>query len=151
MQAGAMCSYACPPGCQKSQWPSAQDATGQSVVGISCNLDGKLALTTPGLSKNLCIPGTGMVTVQNKMSNNAATCRADYPGTEDETVPLNTEPDSTSLLTCPDASTYFTWVGDSTTDQYYVNNQGVPLQDACIRGTDGFDMGNCPPSYFGVG
>lgn len=40
---------------------------------------------------------------------------------------------------------------DSTTDQYYVNNQGVPLQDAWIRGTDGFDMGNWAPSYFGVG
>ena len=77
---GAMCSYACPPGYQKSQWPSAQGATGQSVGGISCNSDGKLALTNRGLSKNLCIPGTGAVTVQNKMSNNAAICRTDYPG-----------------------------------------------------------------------
>ena len=66
-------------------------------------------------------------------------------------MPLNTEPDSTSPLTCPDASTYFTWEGDSTTAQYYVNNQGVPLQDACIWGTDGSDMGNWAPSYFGVG
>ncbi|KAK3178813.1 hypothetical protein OEA41_000950 [Lepraria neglecta] len=148
---GAMCSYACPPGYQKSQWPSAQGTTGQSVGGISCNSDGKLALTNRGLSKNLCIPGTGAVTVQNKMSNNAAICRTDYPGTEDETVPLNTEPESTSPLTCPDASTYFTWEGDSTTAQYYVNNQGVPLQDACIWGTDGSDMGNWAPSYFGVG
>ena len=77
---GAMCSYACPPGYQKSQWPSAQGATGQSVGGLSCNSDGKLALTNPGLSKKLCIPGTGAVTVQNKMSNNAAICRTDYPG-----------------------------------------------------------------------
>ena len=66
-------------------------------------------------------------------------------------MPLNTEPDSTSPLTCPDASTYFTWEGDSTTAQYYVNNQGVPLQDACIWSTDGSDMGNWAPSYFGVG
>ena len=77
---GAMCSYACPPGYQKSQWPSVQGATGQSVGGLSCNSDGKLALTNPGLSKNLCIQGTGAVTVQNKMSNNAAICRTDYPG-----------------------------------------------------------------------
>ena len=77
---GAMCSYACPAGYQKSQWPSQQGSTGQSVGGISCNFNGKLALTNPGLSKNLCIKGTGAVTVQNKLSNNAAICRTDYPG-----------------------------------------------------------------------
>lgn len=77
---GAMCSYACPPGYQKSQWPSAQGSTGQSVGGLSCNSNGKLTLTNPGLSKTLCIRGTGAVTVQNKLSNNAAICRTDYPG-----------------------------------------------------------------------
>ena len=77
---GAMCSYACPAGYQKSQWPSQQGSTGQSVGGLSCNSDGKLTLTNPGLSKNLCIRGTGAVTVQNKLSNNAAICRTDYPG-----------------------------------------------------------------------
>lgn len=77
---GAMCSYACPPGYQKSQWPSAQGSTGQSVGGLSCNSNGKLTLTNPGLSKTLCIRGTGAVTVQNKLSSNAAICRTDYPG-----------------------------------------------------------------------
>ena len=77
---GAMCSYACPPGYQKSQWPSAQGSTGQSVGGLSCSSNGKLTLTNPGLSKTLCIPGTGAVIVQNKLSNNAAICRTDYPG-----------------------------------------------------------------------
>ena len=77
---GAMCSYACPPGYQKSQWPSQQGATGQSVGGLSCRANGKLALTNPELSKYLCIKGTGAVTVQNKLSNNAAICRTDYPG-----------------------------------------------------------------------
>ena len=77
---GAMCSYACPPGYQKSQWPSAQGSTGQSVGGLSCNSNGKLTLTNPGLSKTLCIPGTGAVIVQNKLSSNAAICRTDYPG-----------------------------------------------------------------------
>jgi hypothetical protein len=77
---GAMCSYACPPGYQKSQWPSAQGSTGQSVGGLSCNSNGKLALTNPDLSKTLCIHGTGAVTVQNKLSYNAAICRTDYPG-----------------------------------------------------------------------
>lgn len=77
---GAMCSYACPAGYQKSQWPSAQGATGQSVGGLQCNQNGKLSLTNPGLSKTLCIRGTGAVTVQNKLSTNAAICRTDYPG-----------------------------------------------------------------------
>ena len=78
---GAMCSYACPPGYQKSQWPSTQGATGQSVGGIECNANGKLSLTNPDLSKNLCIQGTGATHVQNKLSYNAAICRTDYPGT----------------------------------------------------------------------
>lgn len=77
---GAMCSYACPPGYQKSQWPSTQGATGQSVGGIHCNSNGKLALTNPSLSKYLCIEGTGATTVQNKLSTNVAICRTDYPG-----------------------------------------------------------------------
>lgn len=77
---GAMCSYACPPGYQKSQWPSTQGQSGQSVGGIQCNSDGKLSLTNPSLSKNLCIQGTGATTVENKLANNAAICRTDYPG-----------------------------------------------------------------------
>lgn len=77
---GAMCSYACPPGYQKSQWPSTQGSTGQSVGGIQCNSYGKLSLTNPGLSKTLCMKGTGATIVQNKLSTNAAICRTDYPG-----------------------------------------------------------------------
>ena len=78
--AGAMCSYACPAGYQKSQWPSAQGSTGQSVGGLLCNQDNKLALTNPGLSKNLCIKGTGATKVKNQLKANAAICRTDYPG-----------------------------------------------------------------------
>ena len=77
---GAMCSYACPPGYQKSQWPSTQGATGQSIGGIQCNANGKLSLTNPNLSKTLCIKGTGATHVQNNLSSNAAICRTDYPG-----------------------------------------------------------------------
>lgn len=148
---GAMCSYACPPGYQKSQWPSTQGSTGQSVGGIQCNLDGKLSLTNPGLSKTLCMQGTGATTVENKLSNNAAICRTDYPGTENEVVPLNTQPESTSPLTCPDANNYFQWDGLPTSAQYYINNQGITVENACTWGTDGSDMGNWAPSYLGVG
>ncbi|KAL8959072.1 MAG: hypothetical protein Q9193_003996 [Seirophora villosa] len=148
---GALCSYACPPGYQKSQWPPTQGATGQSVGGLQCNTEGKLELTNPDLSKTLCIKGTGATKVQNKLKTNAAICRTDYPGTEDETVPLNTQPDSESPLTCPDSNTYFKHEGDPTTAQYYVNNRGVPVDEACRWNTDGSGKGNWAPTYFGVG
>ncbi|KAL8971436.1 MAG: hypothetical protein Q9197_003270 [Variospora fuerteventurae] len=148
---GALCSYACPPGYQKSQWPSVQGATGQSVGGLQCNTEGKLELTNPDLSKTLCIEGTGATKVQNRLKTNAAICRTDYPGTEDETVPLNTQPDSESPLTCPDSSTYFKHEGNPTTAQYYVNNRGVPVNEACSWSTDGSGKGNWAPTYFGVG
>ncbi|KAI4203683.1 MAG: hypothetical protein LQ350_001684 [Teloschistes chrysophthalmus] len=148
---GAMCSYACPPGYQKSQWPSTQGAVGQSVGGLLCNSDGKLELTNPGLSKTLCIKGTGATKVQNKLKTNAAICRTDYPGTEDETVPLNTQPGSVSPLTCPDSNTYFKHDGDATSAEYYVNNRGVPVHEACTWNSDGSGKGNWAPTYFGVG
>ena len=76
------CSYACPPGKQKSQWPTEQGATGQSVGGIQCR-NGKLHLTNPELSTELCVSGASQVTVQvqNKMQRGTAVCRTDYPGT----------------------------------------------------------------------
>jgi hypothetical protein len=76
---GDFCSYACPPGYQKSQWPSAQGSTGQSIGGIYCS-GGKLHLTNPSLSKKLCIPGAGNVNIQNNLGKNVAVCRTDYPG-----------------------------------------------------------------------
>jgi hypothetical protein len=76
---GAMCSYACPAGYQKSQWPVSQGTTGQSVGGLECR-GGKLYLTNPGMSDKLCIPGSGGVNVKNTMGEGVAICRTDYPG-----------------------------------------------------------------------
>jgi len=78
---GSYCSYACPPGYQKSQWPTTQGATGQSVGGLLCQ-NGKLQLTNPGMSKSLCMKGAEQVNVQvkNTMSEVASVCRTDYPG-----------------------------------------------------------------------
>ncbi|KAL8733870.1 MAG: hypothetical protein Q9166_001858 [cf. Caloplaca sp. 2 TL-2023] len=148
---GALCSYACPPGYQKSQWPSIQGKAGQSVGGLQCNSEGKLELTNPELSKTLCMKGTGATKVQNRLNTNAAICRTDYPGTEDETVPLNTQPGSLNPLTCPDSNKYFKHDGDPTSAQYYVNNRGVPVHEACSWNTDGSGKGNWAPTYFGVG
>ena len=78
---GAMCSYACGPGYQKSQWPNdLQGDAGQSVGGLLCNDDGMLELTNPDLSSYLCIQGTGATLVKNELTENAAICRTDYPG-----------------------------------------------------------------------
>ena len=76
----AMCSYACPAGYQKSQWPATQGANSESIGGLMCGTDGKLHLTNAALSKKLCIPGVGNVNVKNTLSQNAAICRTDYPG-----------------------------------------------------------------------
>lgn len=77
---GSFCSYACPEGYLKYQWPSMQGATGQSVGGLQCK-GGKLYLTNPSV-KTLCAAGAPKikVMVQNKLSQNVAICRTNYPG-----------------------------------------------------------------------
>lgn len=147
---GMMCSYACPPGYQKSQWPSTQGATGQSVGGIQCK-NGKLYLTNSGLSSNLCIPGQGGVQATNKASGVVAICRTDYPGTESETIPVELQPGATEPLTNPNSDTYYQWTGMSTSAQYYLNPIGVSAQEGCQWGTAGSNMGNWAPINFGVG
>jgi len=149
---GAFCSYACPAGYQKSQWPTTQGATGQSVGGIQCT-NGKLHLTNPTLSTKLCMQGASQVdiTVQNNLSGNVAICRTDYPGTEGETVPVNALPGQTQPLTCPDAEKYYNWEGGSTSAQYYVNPAGVSVSDACQWGSIDNPWGNYAPLNLGVG
>jgi len=75
----AYCSYACPAGYQKSQWPKKQGSTGESIGGLECR-GGKLYLTNPSLSKKLCIEGVGGVYVENNVGEQVAVCRTDYPG-----------------------------------------------------------------------
>ncbi|KAI5308757.1 hypothetical protein KEM55_004945, partial [Ascosphaera atra] len=147
---GHMCSYACPPGYQKSQWPSAQGSTGQSVGGLHCK-GGKLRLTNPSLSKKLCIPGTGGVYVENTLDENVAVCRTDYPGTESETIPLSSSPGSIQELTSPDESTYYKWEGLPTSAQYYVNKKGVSIEKGCQWGDGTSQSGNWAPINLGVG
>jgi hypothetical protein len=146
----SFCSYACPAGYQKSQWPSAQGSTGQSIGGLYCDSNGMLELSRPSVPQ-ICIPGTGGVQVTNNLSQNVAICRTDYPGTESETVPLNTEPGQTYPLTCPDASTYYTWEGSATSAQYYINPSGTDVADACQWGSAGSNIGNWAPVNCGVG
>lgn len=147
---GMMCSYACPPGYQKSQWPSTQGSTGQSVGGISCS-GGKLHLTNPSLSSSLCVAGVGNVQATNNANGVVAICRTDYPGTESETVPVELQPGQSQPLTVPDAASYYEWQGQSTSAQYYLNPIGYGASQACQWGTPGTPLGNYAPMNFGVG
>jgi hypothetical protein len=146
---GAMCSYACPPGYQKSQWPTTQGSTGQSIGGLECK-NGKLYLTNSAYN-TLCIPGTGGVNVRNELGDQVAVCRTDYPGTESETIPLSALAGETHPLTCPDGNSYFKWEGKTTSAQYYVNNKGVSYQKGCQWGDGSEPIGNWAPMNLGVG
>lgn len=72
-------------------------------------------------------------------------------GTESQTVPLQTEPGKISELTCPDAERYYRHDGLATSAQYYINNKGVPKEEACIWNEDGSNKGNWAPSVLGAG
>ncbi|KAI9784607.1 MAG: hypothetical protein M1839_001829 [Geoglossum umbratile] len=141
---GAMCSYACPPGYQKSQWPKAQGSTGQSIGGIACK-GGKLYLTNSDLSKKLCIPGVGNVNVINNLANEVNVCRTDYPGTEGETIPTHAGPGQTVPLTNPNGNLYYQHQGLVTSAQYYLNRRGLSADKACTWGTVGSNAGNWAP------
>jgi hypothetical protein len=147
--ANSFCSYACPAGYQKSQWPYAQGSTGQSIGGLYCNSHGKLVLRDS--TEQLCTAGVGGVQASNSLSKNVAICRTDYPGTESETVALNVAAGATVEVTCPDASDYFFWEGSATSAQYYINPSGYSVSEACIWGSAGTNLGNWAPVNMGVG
>lgn len=152
-QPGMLCSYACPPGYQKTQWPEdSQGATGQSIGGLYCNSDGFLELTRAS-HPTLCEQGAGGVYVKNMLPKSAAICRTDYPGNEAMVIPLETNPGGQYPLTNPVSSSYYKWKGQSTTAQYYVNNMGIPVDDACTWNSKSCPdcAGNWAPVNVGVG
>lgn len=146
----SFCSYACPPGYQKSQWPSAQGNTGQSIGGLYCNTDGMLELARDSVSQ-ICIPGIPGIQVTNNIGSNVAFCRTDYPGTESETVPLDTQPGTTLAVSCPDSADYYEWNNLPTTAQWYINPAGVSVDDACQWGSSAENYGNWAPINMGCG
>ncbi|KAM0437422.1 hypothetical protein ACHAPT_001784 [Fusarium lateritium] len=148
---GSMCSYACPPGYQKTQWPKAQGSTKESVGGLYCNEDGYLELTREGYD-TLCEPGAGGVSIQNDLDEDVVTCRTDYPGTENMVIPALASAGGSVDICNPDQDKYYIWDGSGTSAQYYVNKKGYSVEDACVWDSPkGKDAGNWSPIVLGVG
>ncbi|KAI1354073.1 beta-glucosidase-domain-containing protein [Xylaria sp. FL0043] len=146
-------SYACPPGYVKSQWPSAQGNTGQSVGGLFCNGQGKLELTRGDVTKKLCEQGIPGITIENTMSSGTSVCRTDYPGTENMVIPIDATAGSSSDLANIASDSYYVWEGKATTLQYYVNKKGVSAEQGCrwVCDEDPKGCGNWAPINIGVG
>lgn len=148
---GAMCSYACPAGYQKTQWPSAQGADKESVGGLYCNENGKLELTRDGYD-TLCDAGVGGVSIKNDLDEDVVTCRTDYPGTENMVIPAVATAGGSVNICNPDQEKYYIWDGSGTSAQYYVNKKGYSIEDACVWDSPkGKDAGNWSPVVLGVG
>ncbi|KAK5624529.1 hypothetical protein RRF57_000245 [Xylaria bambusicola] len=146
-------SYACPPGYVKSQWPSSQGNTGQSIGGLYCNDQGKLELTRGDVTKKLCEKGIPGITIKNKMSSGTSVCRTDYPGTENMVIPIDSTPGSSFELANVASNNYYVWQGKATTLQYYVNKKGVSADKGCVWvcDEDPEGCGNWAPVNIGVG
>ncbi|TVY47121.1 Secreted beta-glucosidase [Lachnellula occidentalis] len=151
-QENSFCSYACPAGYQKSQWPvDNQGSTKQSVGGLYCDSQGMLQLTNPDF-KQLCIKGAGGVTIESTVGDVISVCRTDYPGTEAETVPLSVNNGDTGIDLCnPDKATYYSWEGAGTSAQYYLNPSGHGPDEACWWNVEGSGLGNYSPVNLGTG
>lgn len=147
-----MCSYACPPGYQKTQWPAAQGATKQSIGGLYCNADGFLELTRPEYP-TLCEKGEGGVIIQNDLDEEVSTCRTDYPGNEAMVIPMLAKPGGSVEVCNPSQDNYYIWDGMKTSAQMYINKKGYGLKDACVWNSskDPSGAGNWSPTILGVG
>jgi hypothetical protein len=146
----AFCSYACPSGYFKTQWPSTQGSTGQSIGGLQCQ-NGKLVLSNPQY-QTLCMPGATQVSayIENRMGQDVSICQTNYPGDEAMTIPLLVPAGQKVQLAIQDQTTAWrTTSGQPTTAQYYVNPAGVGVDQACRW--DGTTTGNWAPMVMGAG
>ncbi|KAG6002363.1 hypothetical protein E4U21_003156 [Claviceps maximensis] len=149
---GCLCSYSCPPGYQKTQWPKAQGSTLQSAGGLLCNHNGYLELTRPE-SPTLCEPGAGGVVIENDLNEVVTACRTDYPGTENMVIPVEAQPGQVVEVTNPLQKGYYIWDGKATSAQYYINKKGLNAAQACVWTcpNDPLGCGNWAPVVLGVG
>ncbi|KAJ2906088.1 hypothetical protein MKZ38_003125 [Zalerion maritima] len=149
---GAHCTYLCPEGYEKAQWPERQGNDDESIGGLYCNSNNKLVKTRDG-ANTLCQKGKGGVTVTNSLSETVYMCRTDYPGTEAMLIPIAVEPGTTHDVTNPSQTEYL-WKGMKTSAQYYLNNPGLTRDQACTWDSDESNIasaGDKAPTNFGTG
>ena len=148
---GVYCSYACPPGMSKTQWPFAQPANGVAVGGLLCKA-GYLYRSNTAESA-LCKWDVGGVTVSNTNAEaGIALCRTDYPGSEGMYIPTWIGPQQSDIpVSVVDSASFYKWKGSGTSTQYYVNNYGVSVQEGCVWGSPGSTVGNWAPLVIGSG
>lgn len=146
---GSYCSYACQPGMSKTQWPSDQPSDGRSIGGLLCK-NGYLYRSNTD-TDYLCEWGVDAAYVVSELSDDVAICRTDYPGTENMVIPTYVQAGDSLPLTVVDQDTYYTWQGLKTSAQYYVNNAGISVDDACVWGSSSSGVGNWAPLNFGAG
>ncbi|GAB0138248.1 hypothetical protein EsDP_00006485 [Epichloe bromicola] len=148
---GKTCSYSCPDGYQKTQWPIAQGSLGESVGGLHCNSDGYLELTREECP-TLCERGAGGVTIRNDLNEVVSTCRTDYPGTESMVLPVVAQPGGSVEVANPEQVKSYKWKGKKTSAQYYINKKGLGPSQACVWNcpNDPKGCGNWAPANLGV-
>ncbi|KAI5813242.1 YNL066Wp-like protein [Pyronema omphalodes] len=146
---GALCSYDCPAGYSKSQYPASQPASGESLGGLLCK-GGFLYKTRPEVPQ-LCEAGSKTAFVENLLAGHVAVCRTDYPGTENMVLPVGLSSGEISPLTSPFQDTaYRTVNGGKTSAHYYLNREGLSVDEACRWGEESQDLGNWAPIVLGA-
>lgn len=148
-QEGFYCSYACPAGQSKTQWPSNQPADGRSVGGLLCK--GGYLYRSNTATNNLCESDVGSGIAKSELSQDVAMCRTDYPGSENMVIPTLVKAGGQADLSVVNEDTYYVWKGMKTSTQYYVNNAGVSVEDGCVWGQPGSGVGNWAPLVVGAG
>jgi hypothetical protein len=78
---GSYCSYNCPAGMVKAQWPENQGEGGQSVGGLECRND-MLYLSRAHATRKLCVvPEKGPEAyIRNDLDQVVSICATNYPG-----------------------------------------------------------------------
>ncbi|GME71135.1 unnamed protein product [Ambrosiozyma monospora] len=145
---GLYCSYACEPGYAKTQWPSTQPSTGQTLGGLYCK-DGYLHKSNSD-ADSLCVKSKGGALLKSELSDNVALCMTDTPGSKKSVIPTNLEAGSTASLYFADDSS-FKINGNTIAAEYHINNAGVSVEDGCVWGKAGSDVGNWAPLILSAG
>lgn len=146
---GHYCSYACQAGMSKTQWPALQPSSGESRGGLVCQ-NGKLYRTNTA-TDYLCEWGAQTANAVSKIDKVVSLCRTDYPGSENMCIPTRLTSGASKPISVVQSETYYKWLGQSTSAQYYVNNAGIDVEQGCIWGTSAGTVGNWAPVVLGAG